>query len=273
MKALVPILLSLAMPLLPPAAAGAVAVVDINLIRTNLANARRDLIEQILQGERQVMQYQQLVAQVRQIDLYLERFGDPASVELRALEEARRFLGRVLPGKASGEIFEAIDDTELFAGPVAAGHPPVSRQIRLDGRTLGELDPAGYRPELASRRALAHFDEVRDAVLLRRRELQAGLDSAMLELRAAATASEVAKLDIVIRSLESRLADTATDLLLAGSAVEVHRHRLENEERIAAKAAVEVGRALLEENTRRELRTLPLPNRPILFQRHSHRPR
>lgn len=250
-----------------PSATGAMAVVDFSLIKTNLANARRDLVEQILQGQRQIMQYEQLVAQVRQIDGYLQRFGDPGSVDLAALNDALRFLERLDPGKTSKEIFGDIGDGELFNIPAPSGYRPVSPEIEVNGRSLGQRNPGSYTPEVASRRALAHLGEVRDSVLERRAELRASLDAALAELQSASTASEVAKLDIVIRSLESQLAATGTDLQLASSAAELRRLQNETEERIAAKAAVEEKRALLKANTARELEAFPLPNQPILFKR------
>ena len=213
------------------------------------------------------MQYKQLVEQVRQIDSYLDRFGDPKAVSLDALDDALKFLHTLDPGKTSDEIFRTIDGDSVFDEMPVTGYKPITPEIRVNGRQVGTRNSEVYAPEIASRRALAYYDEVRDSVLQNRQALRASLDAALVELQSAATASQVAKLDVVIRSLESQLSATATDLQLAESAATLRLLRNQTEERIAAKAAVEEKRALLKINTELEVKTFPLPTRPILFKR------
>ncbi|MBK1884417.1 hypothetical protein JIN85_18515 [Luteolibacter pohnpeiensis] len=237
------------------------------MIKTNLINAKRDLVEQILQGERQVMQYEQLVAQVRQIDQYLNRFGEPGAVSLESIKDTVRFLHKLDPGKTTAEILGNVKAEDIFEAPVAPGYEKVASEIRVNGQVVGVRDPDVYTPEVASRLALAHYESVRNSVLEQRKELKSSLDSALIELRSATTASEVAKLDVVIRSLESQLASTGTDLQLAASAATLRMLENQTEERIEAKVAVENKREVLKVNTETELQVFRLPNRPLLFKR------
>lgn len=252
--------------MLTPASA-AMAVVDIGLIKTNLANARRDLAQQILQGKHQVTQIKHMVDQIRQLDTHLQRLGDPRQVTVATLNEAVSFLNKVTLSKSSGDIIRDIGQDEVFKTRSGSPYTPVKRDITFRGEVVAKQDPDAFKPEVAARRSFEHYREVRAAVLKEREVIKRDMATTLNQLRVASSDSEVQKLNIVLRSLESRLEASDREIQFAASEVMTRYFQNRIEERVQAKAEVQRQRAALRTGTRKDIRFYHFPSKPVLFKR------
>jgi len=242
-------------------------VVDLKLIRMNLLNARRALAEQVVHGTRQVEHIQKTITQIRQLDSYLERFGDPEKVTLAAFNEAVGFLEELGFNKTSEEISRDIQGREIFQQSTDSPYTPLSANIVLEGEVVATRDTEVFKPEVAARRSLTHYREVRSRVLDNRQRIMAEIETSLKQLKAASTASEVSKLNILIRTLESQL--EASDREMAFAANEVMTRYFQNlvEERVEEKARVQKERETLRHSVEKDIQTYRLPTRPLYFKK------
>ncbi len=244
-----------------------VPVQDVSLIKTHLWTARQDLTEQILHGKRQLEQLQGLYRQVKQAETHLKRLGDPRKVTLETLRDALRFLQRVNLNRTFEDLVAGLRGEELFtrrADPVSL---PVERTIKIDGKTIAETNSEVLLPEAAFHRASENYREVRDAALAERLRIKAEMNRTLQQLQAASTTSEIQKLNIVMRSLESQLAANDREIGFASSGVLATHLRNENERAIQDKLGIQRQRAALRYSTEKDLSLYRIDTQPIPFKR------
>ena len=263
----VPCILAALFLTLSGTARATLSVIDVNAIRVSLTNARRALAEQVLHGTRQLEQIQKAAHQIQLIDNYLERFGDPAKVSLATFNEAIGLLNELNLNKSSQEIVKDIQGEEVFRATEGSSHRPISPEILIDGEAAGTRDPEIYTPQVAVRRSLAHYREVRSSALLQRKRIRTEIETTLRQLRAAATASEVAKLDALLRVLESQLAANDREIEFASGEVLTRFLESEVEAQVRAKARMQHERASLRVSTERDLQVYRLPTKPLRFRR------
>lgn len=244
------------------------SVTDALLIKTNVSNARRDLVEQLLQFENGVVQIEQLVARVRQAEDLLERLGKPESIkDLPGFgKEVNAFLRDVERSLPSFEIIREIDPDEAFKQNPGSPYEPIRKEIEIDGKKVAEVDARAVLPELAARRTISHYQTVRESVLEKRTLLKGELELAMNRLRTASTSAEVDKLSAVINGLRAQLAVNDADMAFAANEVATRHFQNLNEERIRRKVQVQKDRADLREGMKKHLDFFALPNKPALFK-------
>ena len=245
----------------------AVAVVDIGLIQTNLANAKRDLVEQIAHGKRALEQIQHLRSQIRQIDDYLDRFGDPKSISIETFNEVVGFLKNVELAKSTDEILKGLKGDEIFDNSGPSPYSTVSSDIIVDGETVARRDSEVFAPEVAARRSFEHYNAVQTSVLSRRQELKVELERNLQQVRRATTASEVQKLDIITRNLEAQLALLDRELQFASTEALIQFQRNQVEAEIRNKVRVQEERAKLRVSQERNVQLYQFPTTPIPFKR------
>lgn len=261
------IILSFLLFSVAPSSAGVVPVQDISLIKTNLWTAKRDLAEQIFQGKRQLEQLQGLYSQIKQAETHLKRLGDPRKVTLETLKDALRFLQGVNLSRTYEDLVKDLQGDELFARSGSPVTTEVERSIRIDGQEVAETDTSVFRSEVASHRANEHYREVRDAALAERPRIKAEMNRTLQQLQSASTTSEIQKLNIVTRSLESQLAANDREIGFATSGVVATYLRNQNEKEIAAKLLVQRQRAALRYSTAKDLKLYEISSEPIPFKR------
>ena len=236
------------------------AVVDVGLISTNLQNAKRDLIEQIFQeGNQQKM--------IGQIDTYLDILGDPSKVDLELVNKILKLLNSVGVSLESEEIIRDLDENEIFANKEGTPYEPVQRDIVVDGEVVGQIDPTVFKAEVATQRTVQHYRDVRSEVLTRRSEIKSELNQVLLKLRAAKTDSEVQKLSIVAKALDTQLAAVDREVSFAANELMSRWVELQLEEKIQAKAQVQKDRAAARIATEKDLKFYRLPSSPALFKK------
>ncbi|MFT6238018.1 MAG: hypothetical protein ACJAQT_000087 [Akkermansiaceae bacterium] len=248
-------------------ASAIVQVQDISLIKTSLFNARRDLTEQILQGTRQIEQIRALYSQIKQAETHLKRFGDPRKVTLTTVTEALNFLQQLNLNRSFEDLIKNVEGQELFtrtSGPVA---PRLSKTIVIDGQEVATTDASVLVQEAASHRASEHYQQVRDAALKTRPGLKVEMERTLRQLKSASTTSEIQKLNIVMRSLESQLAANDREIGFAGSGVMATYLRNENEKEIQAKLHVQRQRAALRHSTESDLKLYEISSKRVPFKR------
>jgi len=253
--------------LLAPATSAAMPVVDVGLIQTNLFNAKRDLAEQIIQGQRALEQIQHLRSQIEQVDDYLDRFGDPESITLEVFNEVVGFLKEIELAKTTTEIQEGMKEDEVFQTQDFSPYSEVSPNIVIDGEAVSQRDAKVFAPEVAARRAFAHYHSVQESVLQRRQELKAELERNLQQVKQATTSSEVQKLDIITRNLEAQLALVDRELQFASNEALIQFHRNQVEAQVQAKARLQEERARHRVAEQRNAQLYQLPNSPIYFKR------
>ena len=249
------------------AASATISVIDINSIRTNLLNAKQALAEQVLHGKHQLEQIRHLVRQIEQADNYLKRLGDPKSVSLSTFNEAVGFLNELDFSKSSEDIIEGLSGEEIFSATPHSPHKAITPEIIIDGRAVALRDTTVFTPEVAERRTHTHYRDVRASALRQRARIKKEIEATLGQLRAASTASEVAKLNTLLRALESNLA--ANDREVSFAANEVLTRHLENEmeRRVQSKARVQREREALRLGTKNDLQFYRLPTTPLKFKR------
>jgi hypothetical protein len=246
---------------------GIVQVQDISLVRTHLWTARREWTEQIFQGKRQLEQLQGLYSQIKQAETHLQRLGDPREVTLETLRDALGFLQQVNLSQTFEDLIKDLRGDELFSRSSSPVMTKVDRVIRVDGQEVAETDASVFRPEVASHRASEHYREVRDAALEERPKIKAEMNRTLQQLKSASTTSEIQKLNIVMRSLESQLAANDREIGFASSGVVATYLRNQNEKEIEAKLRVQRQRAALRYSTEKDLILYEISSEPIPFKR------
>ena len=250
-----------------PTVNAAISVVDVGLIQTNLFNAKRDLAEQILQGQRALEQIQHLRSQIEQVDDYLDRFGDPESITIEVFNEVVGFLKEIELAKTTAEIQKGATEDEVFQSQGSSPYSEVSTDIVVDGESVSSRDARVFAPEVAARRAFAHYHSVQESVLQRREKLKAELERNLQQVKQATTSSEVQKLDIITRNLEAQLALVDRELQFASNETLIQFHRNEVEAQVQAKAQVQEERARHRLAEQRNAQLYQFPNSPIYFKR------
>ncbi len=246
----------------------ALSVVDVGLISTNLKNAKRDLLEQLLQGVTQEQQLQQLLAQIRQTDDFLKRLGKLEEVDdLPGFRlEAEAFLKELELNLPSFEIIRDIDPEELFHKGNNSPYDTIEKDILIDGEKVAEVDGEIVKPELAARRAVEHYQQVKSEVLRKRSLLKGELESSMRQIRDAATTAEVQKLTAVINGLNTQLSATDSDLHFAANELTARYYQNKIEEDIRKKVDTQQDRAALKSGMRKHLNLFKLPSEPLIFK-------
>ncbi len=251
---------------LPPSQA-AVSVIDITQIRSNLFSAQRQLAETIIHGKNQIEQIRQFAQQIEQAQTHLKRLGDPRKVTIQTLNEALMFLNRLELNLPSDKITEGLKSDEIFASPRSSPYQTVERDIRVNGKVIGRRDAEPFTPEVATRRSLSHYRQVRGATLERRRIIKRELEASLRQLSQASTASETQKLNVVTRNLESQLAAVDREIAFATSEVETRFYESQVEKEIQIKADRQAKQAAFKAAADNAARFYRLPNRPTLFKR------
>jgi len=244
------------------------SVTDVLLIKTNIASAKRDLAEQLLQFDNGASQIKQLFEQIKQAEDLLKRLGKPEDIkDLPGFgREINAFLRRVERNLPTFEIIREIDPDEIFKREQGSPYEKISKEIIVNGKQVAEVKGDTLKPELATRRTIAHYHKVREAVLKERQILKGDLQLAMTRLQAAATTAEVDKLNGVIGGLRTLLAANDADMQFAASSVATQNYEQLNEEKIQRKVQVQKDRADLKEGMRKHLQFFTLPSRPALIK-------
>lgn len=246
----------------------ALVVKDPFLIAVSLDNARRDLTNQILQEGNQRTQLLRMLDQIKQIDDFLDRLGDPEQItDLEGLDEMIEFLRKLEMNKPSEEIIRDVKGDEVHISKVGSMLEAVQREIVVDGEVVGQMDSTQFESEMAAGRTLEHYREVRSSVLEQRSEIKKELDAILHQLRAAKTQSEVQKLAVVSKSLEAQLAATDREMQFATNEVMTRFMERELNRDVQAKAHIQTERAALKSGTEKDLKLYQLIQKPVPFKR------
>ena len=245
---------------------GALPVTDAALIATNRANAEREHLEQLVQGANQTTQILHLVDQIRQLDTYLERFGDPGSIrDLEALEDLIGMLDSEELNLPEEDLLDDLEGSEVFAPDPVYQAP--AEKITIGGSDVGDRNLDSYKPQAATGRSVGAYTETRTRVLARRQALRANLSSTLEQVRSADTASEVQKLSVLIDGLRAQLAATDRELEIAATEASMRMLQAELQNQVKRKALVETERARLREGARKDIEIYRIDFGPILFNR------
>lgn len=270
MKTIIPFLLAISFWItsLSPVSAAHFSVTDALLIKTNITNAKRDLIEQVLQFDNGVLQIEQLVARIKQAEDLLHRLGKPDSIkDLPGFgREVNSFLREIERSLSSFEIIRDIDPNEIFEDHANSPYAPIKKEIIIDGKKAGEVNPQPLVPELAARRTIRHYQDVRSSTLKKRFQLKGELELAMNMVRNASTTAEVDKLNAVINGLRTQLAVNDSDIQFAANEVATRHYENLNEERIRKKIQIQKDRTDLNKGMTEHLNFFVLPSKPALFK-------
>lgn len=243
---------------------GGMPVIDVVAIASQKQADHLDYLEQLIHEGNQVKTIAQLVEQIRLIDSYLERFGDPGKIrDLAGAEELLRQLDAVPVLKIEKP---AIPDADEVFRPFDDGASNgIKKEILVDGSAAGNHDGSVYAPEVLERRLTADYLKVRESVLDRRRKLREGISGVSRQLQAATTASEVQKLAGVLSALQSELQSVDQELVIAANDLSVRVAANATEKAIQAKGTVERERAALRVGTLKASERFQLFTTPISF--------
>lgn len=248
------------------ASAGGLPVVDVAAITAQRISAERDLLEQMLHEANQQTEILKLVEQIQQMDSYLARIGDPATIrKLQGFDELQRQLADLAALKITEVHMEDIEPDEVFRALPSGLTPKLEKDIVLDGKVVAARDAVSYAPEVAERRAQAEFRKVRVRVLERREKLRESISATSKQIQEATTTSEVQKLGLVLTGLQTELQAADRELEFAANDVQTGVLANATEREIARKAAVESGRAELRVSTEKEAANYRLFTTPIHF--------
>lgn len=259
--------LSLAVIALLQPSQAAISVIDISQIRSNLFSAQRQLTQTIIQGKNQIEQIRQLARQIQQAQTHLERLGDPGKVTIRTLNDALIFLNRLELNLSSEDIINGLDAEEIFAARPPGPYQAVDREIRVNGEVIAQREASPFAPEVAARRSFSHYRQVRAATLERRRAIKQELETTLRQLSTASTASEIQKLNVVIRNLEAQLAATDREISFAASEAATRFYESEVEKKVQLEAERQAKQAAFKTAADNASRFYRLPSQPVLFKR------
>ncbi|WP_411845749.1 hypothetical protein AAFN60_19230 [Roseibacillus persicicus] len=246
----------------------ALIVKDPSHIAISLSIAKKDLLEQARRANNQQTQILRLVEQIRQIDTFLKRLGDPEKVkDLEGMKEMDEFLSELDLSKTSEEIIRGFEAEEIHSDNPHSSIEAVARTIEIDGEEVADVQSHAFKSEVTMRRTVSHYREVRSEVLKRREVIKAQLQRTLEKVETASTQSEMHKLEVIINSLQSQL--DANDREMQFAANEVLTRYLENEveKSTRAKLRVQQERAILRVGAEKDLEFYRLPSEPLLFQR------
>ncbi len=246
----------------------ALPVVDGTSIAVNLTNAKKDLLEQILQEGNQRVQIEKMISQIQKADQLLNELGKLKDVkDLPGFaKEAEAFLREVEINLPSFKIIKDIKGEELFKEERNSPYKKINKNILIDGKKVATINTQSVTPELASRRTVAHYHHVKTKVLTKRALLKGELETAMLQLKKATTTAQVQKLTAVINALNVQVAATDADLSFAHQEVVTRYYQNKIEESIQKKVQVQKERASLKEGMKKHFEFFQLPNQPTLFK-------
>ena len=219
-----------------------VPVVDSAQIASNKADARIDLMEQIVHEKNQREQIHHQVEQIRIFMDYLRRFGDPEVVaRLGGLPRLLNVFAGKSKLKDAREIHstgsrEALGVLSKDGGGIFRA---ISHRMKLPDGQETPRDPNRYKPEAAVHQAIHHYYDVQTDVLKRREELRQALRETVHQVKAAKTASEVQKLSAVLAATGTELAAVDSELQLAADMALIQFIANENRARLESKATSE----------------------------------
>lgn len=244
------------------------SVTDYLLIKTNMVNAKKDLLEQLLQETNQQTQIKKQLEQIRQVEDFLKRLGKLEDVkDLPGFKrEAESFLRELERNLSSFEIIRDIKADEVFKQQQGSPYETIKKDIIIDGKKVSEVDGNAVLPELAARRTIAHYQQVRSKVLQKRSQLKGELELAMQRLNTATTAAEVDKLTAVINALNIQIKATDSDMQFASNEVMTRYYQNQIEADIQQKVQVQKEQAKLRQGMKKHFESFKLPNRPALFK-------
>ncbi len=248
------------------ALAGGLPVVDVAAITAQKLSAERDYLEQLLHEANQQTEILKLVQQVKQLDSYLARFGDPGTVRnLEGIDELQRQLAKSQALRIPELKKEDIQPDEVFRPLASRIAPKLEKEIVVDGKVVAARDGNIYGPEVAERRTHADFQQVRASVLTRREKLRNSIAGITKQIQQAKTASEVQKLGLVLTGLQTELQATDHELEFAVNDVQARVLANATEREIVRKATVESERAKLRVSTEKDAANYRLFTTPIHF--------
>ena len=198
----------------------------------------------------------------------LQRMGKPDQInDLPGFgREVNEFLKQIERSLPSFEIIREIDPDEAFQKNKNSAHEAISKDIRINGKKIGEADGRALMPELATKRTIAHYHEVRASVLKKRSQLKLELNRTINRLQNASTTAEVDKLNAVVNALQIQMSANDADMEFAANEVMTRHFENLNQDRIRQKIQVQKDRADLKEGMKNHLNFFRLPNRPPLFK-------
>jgi hypothetical protein len=265
MKALI-IILSSSLLAIVSCFAGGMPVIDAVAIANQKIAAHRAYLEQALQGVEQIEQTLKLTEQIRQLDSYLERFGDPSSIkDLEGFDELYRQLNAASVLKLPELNREDLHTDEVFRPLASNIGQNLQKEIIVDGKVEATRDGEIYAPEVAERRTQEDYQQVRASVLTRREVLRTSIAGTTKQIQQASTASEVQKLGLVLTGLQTELHATDRELDFAAKDMQARVLANATEREIMRKAAVEEERARLRVGIRKDAEIYKLFTTPIRF--------
>ena len=239
-------------------------VIDVRAIYTEVVNSRRDLAQQITQVQNQRQQILQLTSQIAQLDDYLDRFGNPAQIQLQELKDLYQLVRELPVSKSSKELKRLLSDDILFVEQDL--YDPISKDIIVDGEIVTSRDASPYQPNLAARQGFMEYHQLQNEALDKREAIDRDLQVALRKLESASTASEVEKLAVVIGSLNAQRAEVSREIDLAASTAMTRHLQNQAEAEIARKARDQEQRVSLKVGMRKSLNTYRFPSGPTLFK-------
>ena len=246
----------------------AFVVKDPFLIAVSLENARQDLVAQAKRETNQRTQIEHLLNQVRQIDEFLDRLGDPEKIrDLEGLAEMWEFLQKLEINKDSEELLKEAKADKIFEPGEGALREAVEREIIIDGQVVAKTDERVFRTEMVVEQSLEHYREVRKEVLKQRSEIKKQWQKVLKQLESASTQSEVDKLQVIASSLEARLAATDREMQFATNEVQTRFMEQQVARDVEAKARVQRQRAAARYGTQEDLKLYQLIQEPVPFKK------
>lgn len=241
-------------------------VIDVAAITSQRLAAEKDYLEQLLQEANQTIQIAKLVEQIKQVDSYLQRFGDPGLVkDLAGVEELLKQINAVPVIQNPVLKPDDFQSDEVFRSLDSKSAPKLSKEITVDGKVEAVRDGDIYRPEVAERRAYTGYEKVRMSVMNRRENLRQAVASNVKQLQQAGTASEVQKLTAIMSGLQTELQSVDHELEFAFNEIQARVAANMTEKEIARKAAIEQERQNLKVGTRKDAEIYQLFTEPVLF--------
>ncbi|MGB0372826.1 MAG: hypothetical protein ACPGN3_15950 [Opitutales bacterium] len=221
------------------------------------------MIQQIKQVKIQGEQFMQMSSQVRMLDSYLERFGDPRNIRLQELEDLHDLVTQLPVTKSTKELERTLSEDLLFVRQDVYGE--VSRDIVVDGVVVGKRDAAAYKPRLAARQSFADYHALEADALEKRQNIDRELQAAHRRLDSATTAIEISKVQALITSLNAQRSEVSKEIELAATAAIARHHQNASEEAIAREARDEEQSATQRVGIRKRSTTYRFPTDPTLF--------
>lgn len=266
MKTIIPIIFYVALALSSSSMLEATTpVIDLRAIVTELKSARQDLQQQLRQVSNQRQQILHQVEQLRQVDDYLERFGDPGSVDLDTLKGLYQLVRSLPVSPSTKELEHILSGDYLFVEQEA--YRQVTKDVIVDGQIVRARDTSVYKPELLARKSVEDYYDLKSEAGRQRDQIDSQLQQALGDLESATTDSEVQKIQITISTLSAQRAALTDEIALGASEASTRFIQNEVEARIARKARDQEQRANLETGMRQSMRLFRFPGKPTPFKK------